>query len=393
MSSLSVCALSTLLVCALAGATVGHAADKGRQSIQGTVDPVIETLMKDNGIAGMAVGIVTPAGEQVFQYGVASKDTQAPVTDRTLFEIGSVSKTFTATLASYAQVKAQLSLADSTTTYVPALKGSALDGVSLLNLGTHTTGGMPLQFPDDVTNDEEMIAFFRAWTPTTAPGTSRTYANPGIGLFGLATAKAMNSGHDGSAEGPADSGFASLMEGMLYPKLGLTHTYLDLPASEQANYAQGYTKTDKPVRMTPGVLGAEAYGIRTTAGDLTRFVAANMGEIDVEPDLRQAIDATHTGYFKLGSMTQDLVWEQYAYPVSLDDLRAGNSNDVAYKPNPVTKLDPPQQPSPNSWINKTGSTNGFGAYVAFVPRRPSGSCSWPIATTRSPPASRPRIAS
>jgi beta-lactamase class C len=45
---------------------------------------------------------------------------------------------------------------------------------------------------------------------------------------------------------------------------------------------------------------------------------------------------------------------------------------MIYKPNPVSAITPPQEPQKNAWINKTGSTNGFGAYVAFVPEKQLG---------------------
>jgi beta-lactamase class C len=124
--------------------------------------------------------------------------------------------------------------------------------------------------------------------------------------------------------------------------------------------------------MMPGVLASQAYGIRTTAADMLRFVAANMHMIDLEPDLQRAITATHTGYYTLGSMTQDLIWEQYQYPTTLADLLAGNSDRVILAANAVSKLDPPSQPQQNVLINKTGSTNGFAAYVAFVPAEQMG---------------------
>jgi beta-lactamase class C len=316
--------------------------------------------MKEYGIPGLAVGIVTPEGEEVFTFGVASKATQQPVTADTLFEIGSVSKTFTATLASYAAVKGDLALTDPVTRYLPELGGSALGRVTLLNLATHTTGGMPLQFPDAVTNDAQMMDYYRNWTPAEAPGSSRTYSNPSIGLLGLVTANAMK----------AD--FADLMEGTLYPALGMKHTYLDVPKAERTNYAQGYTKQDAPIRMASGVLADEAYGVRTTVADLTRFVEANMGRVRLDADVAKAIAGTHVSYYKLGAMMQAMVWEQYDYPAKLDDLLAGNSAEVAYKPKAVTPVAPPAAPRADTWINKTGSTNGFGAYVAFVPGRKVG---------------------
>jgi beta-lactamase class C len=71
-------------------------------------------------------------------------------------------------------------------------------------------------------------------------------------------------------------------------------------------------------------------------------------------------------------MTQDLIWEQYPYPVSLNALMEGNASSMALDASPVTKIEPPEAPKDNVWINKTGSTNGFGSYVAFVPARRIG---------------------
>jgi beta-lactamase class C len=124
--------------------------------------------------------------------------------------------------------------------------------------------------------------------------------------------------------------------------------------------------------MATGVLSSEAYGIRTTATDLVRFLEANMNSIRLDRKLQQAITETHTGYFKAGPMTQDLIWEQYPYPVALKTLLEGNSSAMIYNATPVTKITPPEAPREDVWINKTGTTNGFGAYVAFVPEKRQG---------------------
>jgi beta-lactamase class C len=149
-------------------------------------------------------------------------------------------------------------------------------------------------------------------------------------------------------------------------------SYIHVPQAKMADYAQGYTKEEAPIRMAPGVLSSEAYGVRTTAGDLVRFLEANMSAIALDEPLRRAIAETHTGYFQAGPMTQDLIWEQYPYPVALQTLLDGNSPAVIYNPTPVTKIDPPQKPRRDVLINKTGSTNGFSAYVAFVPAKRLG---------------------
>jgi len=217
-----------------------------------------------------------------------------------------------------------------------------------------------LQVPDDVTNNAQLLAYFQSWKPTYPPGSYRIYANTGIGMLGMIAAKSMN------------EEFVPLMEGQLLPKLGMKHTYFDVPKAQTENYAQGYTATDTPVRMTPGVLASEAYGIRTSIGDLLRFVEANMRMLDLDGKLQRAITDTHTGYYRVGAMTQDLIWEQYQYPVKLQDLLAGNSAKIIFEANPAIAIDPPLQSKDDVLINKTGSTNGFAAYVAFAPERKIG---------------------
>jgi beta-lactamase class C len=337
-----------------------HAADDMKAKIEKVVAQAIRPVMQRYGVPGVAVGIVIKGQSYVYDYGVASKATGRPITRNTLFEIGSVSKIFTATLASYAQVSGKLSLSDSASKYLPSLRGSSFDKVSLLNLGTHTSGGLPLQVPDNITNNAQLMAYFQSWKPIYAPGTYRIYANPSIGMLGMVAAKSMN------------EDFVALMENKLFPGLGMKNTYLDVPKAQTENYAQGYTNTDTPVRMAPGVLASEAYGIRTTADDLLRFVEANMRMLDIDQKLQRAIIDTHTGYYRIGAMTQDLIWEQYHYPVELDKLLAGNSAKVMFEANPATELDPPLQPQDDVLINKTGSTNGFAAYVAFAPEKKIG---------------------
>ena len=354
------CAAIALLCAFALPPTHGRAADNKTANIEKIVALEIQPVMQRHGIPGMAVGIVTPGHSGIYSYGVASKATPTPVTSNTLFEIGSVSKTFTATLVSYAQVSGKLSLSDMASKYLPSLRGSSFDNVSLLNLGTHTSGGLPLQVPDDITDNTQLMAYFQNWKPTYEPGTYRIYANTSVGMLGMIAARSMN------------DDFVTLMQGKLFPGLGLNNTYIDIPSARMANYAQGYTTTDQPIRMAPGVLAAEAYGIRTTAGDMLRFVEANMGMLDLDRKLQHAITDTHTGYYRIGAMTQDLIWEQYDYPVELAELLAGNSAKVMLKANPATELAPPLPPRDDVLIDKTGSTNGFGAYVALVPGKKLG---------------------
>ncbi|PBB89464.1 class C beta-lactamase [Mesorhizobium sp. WSM3864] len=349
---------AVVLACAPGSLSGARAADQDAK-IRHLVDEAVKPVIAQYDIPGMAVA-VSVNGERFFiDYGVAEKDTRAAVTRDTLFELGSISKTFTATLAAYAEVEGKLALGDKVGKHMPELQGSALGHVRLLDLATHTAGGFPLQLPDTVKTQKQLIAYYRQWKPQFAAATTRTYANPSIGLLGMATAKAMG------------ASFPALMEKRLLPELGLRRTYVNVPAAQMKSYAWGYNRNDKPVRVTPALLAAEAYGIKSNAVDMIRFLELNMGIGKVPDDVARALDATHTGYFRAGELIQDLIWEQYPYPVELAKIVAGNAPKML-EPTPATAIEPPMAPRADVILNKTGSTNGFGAYVAYVPSRKIG---------------------
>ncbi|WP_354685791.1 class C beta-lactamase [Cupriavidus necator] len=361
MKKILTASIRTLVAaCLLCGATAHAAGSSEQGQLQRTVDAAIRPVMKANHVPGMAVAVTVGGKRDFFNYGVTAKQGGKSVTEHTIFEIGSISKTFTATLASYAQVRGNLSLSDKASKYLPALAGSSFDAIRLVDLGTYTAGGLPLQFPGAVTDQEKMVAYFRSWRPDYAPGTHRRYSNPSIGLFGYLAARSMGQPFD------------DLMEKTLFPALGLQQTYIRIPQARMADYAYGYTKDDKQVRVKPGVLDSEAYGVKTTAADMIRYVEANMNGAGLDQTWQRAIAGTHTGYVKVGDMVQGLGWEMYDYPTRLDSLLAGSSSQVVFEANPVTRLDPPALPKTNVLVNKTGSTSGFGAYVVFVPARNIG---------------------
>jgi beta-lactamase class C len=332
--------------------------------IKSAADYAFRPLLKEYDVPGIAVAVTVAGRQYFFAYGVASKATNRPVTKDTIFEIGSVSKTFTATLAGYAQALGKISLDDHPGKYMPQLRGSAIDRASLTHLGTFTAGGLPLQFPDAVTNADQMVSYFQRWKPSAGPGAQRRYSNPSIGLFGHVTSLAMN------------GNFADLVESELFPKLGLGHSYIRVPQAAMDNYAWGYNQANAPIRVRPGVFDAEAYGVKSTAADMIHFVEDDIGPQNLETPVRRAVEATHVGYFRVGGavqgMVQGLGWEQYPYPVTLDRLLAGNSNAIVMQANAAVQLNPPKNPSGPTLFNKTGSTNGFGAYVAFVPEKRIG---------------------
>ena len=349
---------STLL---WAGQTLAATASNPTQAdpLRQMVDTTIQPLLKEYRIPGMAVALLKDGKAHYFNYGLANRATGDRVGEQTLFEIGSVSKTLTATLGAYAVVKGGFQLNDKVSQHAPWLKGSAFDGITMAELATYSAGGLPLQFPDEVDSADKMQAYYRHWSPAYPAGTHRQYSNPSIGLFGHLAASSLG------------QPFEQLMSQTLLPGLGLHHSYLRVPDTAMTDYAYGYAKEDKPIRVNPGMLADEAYGIKTSSADLLKFVGANLA-FDGDEALQKAIAMTHTGFYAVGEMTQGLGWESYAYPVTGQALLTGNSPAISLETNPVTGFATPRVMGEQRLYNKTGSTNGFGAYVAFVPARGIG---------------------
>ena len=66
-------------------------------------------------------------------------------------------------------------------------------------------------------------------------------------------------------------------------------------------------------------------------------------------------------------MTRGLGWEAYDWPISLKRLQAGNSTPMALQPHRIARLPAPQALEGQRLLNKTGSTNGFGAWRGVRP--------------------------
>jgi len=352
--------IRAMALAAISLAPLASHANDDDQRLRKAVDAAIKPIMAKYDIPGMAVAVTVQGHARFYNYGLASRQSKVVVTKNTLFELGSVSKTFTATLAAYAQRQGKLSLGDHPSHYLPELKGSRIDEATLLQLGTYTAGGLPLQLPEWVNTDADLTQYFQQWQPDAPPGTQRGYSNPSLGLLGRATAKAL--GQD----------FPAAMEGITLRQLGLTHSYVKVPQSAMASYAWGHNQEGKQVRVNPNPLDAETYGIKASAADLIRYVQLNIDPSQLPEPMRQAVEDTHVAYFQVGPMGQGLGWEQYPYPGTLPQLLAGNSEGMSRQLNPAEAIPQPQQPVLPTLFNKTGSTGGFGAYVAFVPAKQIG---------------------
>ncbi len=200
-------------------------AEDAADPLRAAVDAAFLPVIAEYDIPGLAVAITVDGRQHFFNYAVASRESSSPVTEDTLFEIGSVSKTFTATLAVCAEASGALTLSDHPAKYLPELSDGDINAATLLNLGTYTAGGLPLQFPADIGGGGEVDGYFQRRQAEVRPGTQRRYSNPSIGLLGRISAVAP------------DGEFGELLEEQIINQPRLQNTYIRLPEPTLGRYA------------------------------------------------------------------------------------------------------------------------------------------------------------
>ena len=97
---------------------------------------------------------------------------------------------------------------------------------------------------------------------------------------------------------------------------------MQVPEQQMSQYAWGY-KNDQPIRVSAGMLDAEAYGVKSSSSDMLKFLDIQIHPQKLKQPLRAAVETTHVGYFKVGAMTQGLGWEQYAYAAFIPQQKIG----------------------------------------------------------------------
>ena len=356
-TALLVCALPfTLLPVGLVSAET--VAIKNEATLKTQVSKQVSQLMQQQQIPGMAVAVIWQGKIYHYSFGQADVAQQRAVTADTLFELGSISKTFAGVIGAMALERGEIQLTDPVAKHWPLLTNPQWQQINMQHLATYTAGGLPLMMPNNVTDEASLLSFYQQWQPQYKPGSQRVYANSSIGLFAHLAVAAGNK--------PYAEQFSKLTT-----TLQLPHVYLQVPKTAEAQYAWGYNE-GKAVRIGNGMLLDEAGGAKASVRDLAKWVQANMQPEQVtDKTLQAALLRAQQQYAKAGLMYQGLGWEMLDYPLQLSSLKAmtdpsfvaGSSASIIYPPAAVRS---------SSWVHKTGATGGFGAYAAFIPSKQVG---------------------
>ena len=224
----------------------------------------------------IVVGVVDSAGSRYFAYGRTAVDGGVPVDERTVYEIGSLTKAFTGVLLADMAVRGDVALDDPVRRFLPDsvhVPGTDSQPITLRLLSAQRSGlpRMPGNFaPGDPANPYadydagRLYAFLNGHTLTRAPGATYEYSNVGVGLLGFALARR------------AGTTYEALVSRRILTPLGMTGTMITLSDAARARLAQGSTDGRTAANWDMDAL-AGAGALRSTAEDMTKFLAAAMG--------------------------------------------------------------------------------------------------------------------
>lgn len=304
------------------------------------VDAVVTPYFEKKKMVGAMVGLLAADGSrEFFGYGVTKADGPAP-TAETIFEIGSISKTFTCLLLSQLVERKQAQLDDPVRTMLPSdweLPKRGEREITLLELATHTSGlpnnppnlvralvlNPKIQLDPFAKFDEKQLRQALAESKLKDTATPPVeYSNLGMGLLGEAIAHKTGKSYD------------ELVRAWIAEPLQMQNTVV-LPSQKQLEEsATGHDTRGAAVPYWSFATLAGAGAVRSNANDMLNYLAAQCGQTDTP--LRGAMDLTQQKRAPAyGVMHIGLGWL----------IRTYKGHDVW-------------------WHN--GGTNGFSSFAAFT---------------------------
>jgi serine-type D-Ala-D-Ala carboxypeptidase/endopeptidase len=243
------------------------------------VKAILEERVNSGRSSGIVVGLLEAIDRRVVAYGAAGSPDK-PLDGNSVFEIGSVTKVFTAALLADMVRRGEVNLDDPVSKYlpetvrIPARKGKQ---ITLIDLATQTSGLPRLPgnlAPKDPRNPyadysvQQMYDYLSHYELPRDVGEEFEYSNLGVGLLGHALARKSGLSYEG------------LVKKRILEPLSMNDTAITLSAVMRARLAPGHDEGGDAAANwdLPTLAGAGA--LRSTANDMLKFLAANLGASD-----------------------------------------------------------------------------------------------------------------
>jgi CubicO group peptidase (beta-lactamase class C family) len=293
---------------------------------------------------GIVIGLVEPNGSRrVLTFGEAGEGAR-PLAAGSVFEIGSITKTFTGTVLADMVRRGEVKLDDPVGKYMPAgVRVPSLNGrqITLLDLATHMSGlpRLPTGYvPPDPGNPyghyaaKHLYAFLNSHELAREPGAKFEYSNLGMGLLGHALARRAGA-----------KSFQSLVAHRVLRPLGMSMTAYGRTAALAPWMTKGHDKEGGSATyfdLADVAVLAGGGGLNSNVTDLMTYLDANIGE-PTSP-LEHAMRDAHRGY---------------------RSPRPGVQSGLGWMS--MTR-------GPLTLVGHNGGTAGYSTYVAFDPKTRAG---------------------
>lgn len=286
---------------------------RSRDALGDAVEQVLARHARKH--VGVVVGVRRGGEEHFIGRGRRSRDRESPPGADTVFEIGSITKVFTATLLADMALDGLVSLDDPVRFHlpedirVPARRGRE---ITLANLASHTSGlprlpkGLRRKSLGEPRNPYASYTVSDLHAAVSAARVKRggrvSYSNFGAGLLGHTLALR------------AGKSYEDLVRERICLPLGLDDTSISIPEHRAVHFATGHNRRGKPVPHwdLPALAGAGA--LRSTAADMLRFL-----ELQLEPGesrLGRAAGLTQVPRARGGRLSVGLGWLMLPSPRS-----------------------------------------------------------------------------
>ncbi len=268
------------------------------------VDSVMQSFITQLNTVGASIAIFKDGKTYYYGYGETVKGNSSVPDNHTIFEIGSISKTFTATLLADAVNKGKIKLDDPVNKYLPdSIPAITFDGVpvTIKSLINHSSGipRMPDNFGNDAVDpykdydDGKMFSFYKSFKPTRKPGDKYEYSNLAVGTVGVILERVNKDRYE------------NMLLNTICKPLGMNDTKEYLHQQDSARFAKGYDNGNYAAPWNfKAFMGAG--GIRSTAADMILYAQAQLGTAPAA--LNTDIQLTHTITFTSSDATLGMAW-------------------------------------------------------------------------------------
>ena len=273
-------------------------------------DKFIDTVMKqyfaDPNTVGASVSVLKNGKTFFYNYGETKQGNHRLPTAHSIYEIGSISKTFTATLLAFAVNEGKVKLTDPVNKYLPKdIPVLEFNGkpITLEGLSNHSSG-LP-RLPDNLKevkednpyknyDEQSMMEFLRHVKLTREQGAEYEYSNFAVGLLGVILEKVYRKPYD-----------QLVLEKICKP-LQMNQTEQYIGKNDSALFVSGHNEQGKPVSQWDFKAIAAAGALRTNTTDLIKYANANL--FTAIAGLNKALLLTHVKTLSKGTNEVGLGW-------------------------------------------------------------------------------------